>query len=310
MSSGIKVFAPASTSNLACGFDSLGIALQKPGDEIILKRTDKKGLSISKIIGSDRKLPTDTHLNTAGVAALSLLKHVEMEDCGLEMEIHKKMPSGSGLGSSAASAAAAVFGINTLLKLGMTKRELLPFALEGEKVASGSLHADNVAPSLLGGMIFIRNSAKSDVFKLPPIHGLYLAMVHPNLTIMTKTAREILSSMVSLQQHIEQSANLASFILATYTSDIDLLARCVRDVIIEPQRAQLIPHFYEVKEEAMKKGALGCSISGAGPSLFALCSNSLIAEEVALAMQRKFEKNKIKAQSFISPINHEGAIIL
>ncbi|HQU95760.1 MAG: homoserine kinase [Saprospiraceae bacterium] len=310
MSSGIKVFAPASTSNLACGFDSLGIALEKPGDNIIFRKTDSKGLKITKIIGADRKLPTDIQQNTAGVAAMALLKHVDMENIGIDMEIHKNMPSGSGLGSSAASAAAAVLGINTILNLGLTKRELLPFAVQGEMVASGSIHADNIAPSLLGGMIFIRDNQSLDIYKLPYIPGIYLAMVHPNITIMTKEARAILSPTITLKQHIQQAANLAAFVLATYTSDIDLLSKSIQDVVIEPQRAGLIPHFYEVKEAALNQGALGCSISGAGPSLFALCSNSLIADEVAITMKKTFENHNIQASSFVSPINHEGAIII
>ncbi len=310
MSSGIKVFAPASVANLACGYDVLGLALEKPGDEIILRKSDKKGLRITAISGADRPLPKDITKNTAGVAAASLLDHIGMHDLGIEMEIHKKMPSGSGLGSSAASAAAAVWGINNLLHLGMSKRELLPFAVLGEQTADGAYHADNVAPSLLGGMIFIRDNESLDVFKLPYIPGLYLAMVHPALTIMTKDAREIISPDISLKQHIRQSGNLAAFVLATYTSDISLLRRCLTDEIIEPQRASLIPHFYEVKQAAIQKGALGCSISGAGPSIFALCDNSLIAEETAKSMAGVFIKNKIEATYFTSKINHEGALVL
>lgn len=310
MSSGIKVFAPASVANLACGYDVLGLALEKPGDEIILRKSETKGLKITSITGADRPLPKDIDKNTAGVAAVSLLEHIGMQDIGIEMEIHKKMPSGSGLGSSAASAAAAVWGINNLLHLGMTKRELLPFAVLGEQSADGAFHADNVAPSLMGGIIFIRDNVTLDLFKLPYIQGLYLAMVHPALTILTKDARSIIAPDVTLQQHIQQSGNLAAFILATYTSDINLLYRCLNDVIIEPQRASLIPHFYEVKDAAKQKGAIGCSISGAGPSIFALCDNSLIAEEAAKAMADVFIKNKIEATYFTSKINHEGAIVL
>jgi len=310
MATGIKVFAPASVANLACGYDILGLALEKPGDEIILRKSDQKGLRITKITGADRKLPYDIQQNTAGVAANALLQHTGMEGYGIEMEIHKKMPSGSGLGSSAASAAAAVWGINNLLNLGLTKRELLHFAVLGEQSADGSYHADNAAPSLMGGIIFIRDNESLDVFKLPYIPGLYLGMVHPALTIMTKDAREIVSTGITLHQHISQSGNMAAFVLATYTSDIALIGRSLKDLIIEPQRAALIPHFYEVQEAAMRAGALGCSISGAGPSIFALCDNSLIAEEAALAMADVFNKNKIEANPFTSSVNHEGAIIL
>ena len=310
MSTGIKVFAPASVANLGCGYDILGMALQTPGDEIIFKKKNSKGLEITKITGADRKLPTDIMLNTAGHSVYHLLKSVDMADIGLEMEIHKKMPSGSGLGSSAASAAAAVWGANNLLNLGLTKRELLHFAVLGEQAADGSYHADNVAPSLLGGMIFIRDNASLDIFKLPIFQGLYVAMVHPSITIMTKDAREILKKEVLLNDHILQSGNLGAFIIGMYTSDIELMGRSLNDHIIEPQRAALIPHFYEVKEAAMMAGALGCSISGAGPSIFALCPNSLIADDAAAAMAKIFKNNSIKSNAFTSAINHEGAIIL
>jgi len=310
MGLGIKVFAPASVANLACGYDILGLALHKPGDEIIFRKKDAKGLVISKITGADRKLPTDVQLNTAGQAVYQLLKSVEMEEIGLDMEIHKKMPSGSGLGSSAASAAAAVWGANNLLNIGLTKRELLHFAVLGEQAADGSYHADNVAPSLLGGMIFIRDNESLDIHKLPSFPGLYVAIVHPSITIMTKDARDILSKDVLLKDHIHQSGNVGGLIIGMYTSDIELLSRSLNDIIIEPQRASLIPHFYEVKEAALKAGALGCSISGAGPSIFAICPNSLVAEEASLAMARVFKKNNIDSNPFTSGINHEGAVIL
>lgn len=310
MATGIKVFAPASVANLACGYDILGLALEKPGDEIIFKKTGKKGLSISKIIGADRKLPLDIHLNTAGQAGIQLLKSVDRLGEGIDMEIHKKMPSGSGLGSSAASAAAAVWGINAILDLGLTKRELLHFAVMGEQAADGSYHADNVGPSLLGGILFIRNNETLDIHKLPAPPGLYLAMVHPEMTIMTKDARDIISPDVLLTDHIHQSGNVGGLIIGLYTSDLGLISRSLTDIIIEPQRASLIPHFYEVKKAAIEAGAMGCSISGAGPSIFALCANSLIAEDVAGIMSAIFKKNNIKSTNFISKINHEGAILL
>jgi len=310
MATGIKVFAPASVANLACGYDILGLALERPGDEIIIRKTDGKGLKINKIFGADRKLPTDIHKNTAGLAAYALLKSVDRIGEGIEMDIYKKMPSGSGLGSSAASAAAAVWGINALLDLRLTKRELLHFAVLGEQAADGSYHADNVAPSLMGGIIFIRDNESLDIHKLPPIPGLYLAMVHPAMTIMTKDARDIIKPNVALEDHIHQSGNVGGLIIGFYTSDIELIKRSLNDVIIEPQRASLIDHFYEVKEAALNAGALGCSISGAGPSMFALCSNSIIAEEVSEAMSEVFKRNNIKSHPFISRINQEGAIII
>ena len=309
MNTGIKVFAPASVANVACGFDLLGFALNKPGDEIIARLSDKPGLRITKITGAKGKLPFEVEKNTAGVAALALLKHLGEEQRGIDLEIHKKMPFGSGLGSSAASAAASVMVINELLRRPLTKRELLPFAVLGEQVADGAYHADNVAPSLLGGIILTRDNATLDVHRLPVPRGLYAAVVYPHIKVLTKDARDVLSDQVSLQQHITQNGNLGGLIVGLYNSDLGLIRRSLQDVIIEPQRAQLIPHFHEVKEAALNNDALGCSISGAGPSIFALCANSLIAENVGAAMQAVFQNAKIESQLFVSPINQEGAIL-
>lgn len=310
MNSGIKVFAPASVANVACGFDILGFALEKPGDEIIARLSDRKGLVITKITGAKGKLPTELDKNTAGFAAKKLLEHLGEEDRGIELEIHKKMPFGSGLGSSAASAAAGVMAINEILKRPLTKRELLPFAVLGEQIADGAYHADNVAPSLLGGMIFIRSNESLDVHRLPIPKGLYATVIYPHVKVLTKEARAVLSDHVSFKNSITQNGNLGGLIVGLYNSDIDLISRSLNDVIVEPQRSKLIPHFSEVKESALKEGALGCSISGAGPSIFALCSNSLIAENVGLRMKEIFTDAGIENDLFISKINQEGAILL
>lgn len=310
MNPGLKVFAPASVANVACGYDILGFALEKPGDEIIVRFSDTPGLRITKITGTRKKLPLEIEKNTAGFAAQKLLEHLGETERGIEMEIHKKMPFGSGLGSSAASSVAGVMAINELLKRPLTKRELLPFAVLGEQVADGSYHADNVAPSLLGGMVFIRDNKSLDVHRLPFIRGLYAAVVYPHIEILTRDARQVLSDQVSLQQCIQQTGNLGGLIIGLYNGDIDLIGRSINDAIIEPQRAQLIPHFYQVKEAALIAGALGCSISGAGPSIFALCANSLKAENAGEAMQKVFSDNGIECNLFISPINQEGAVLL
>jgi homoserine kinase len=307
---GIKVFAPASVANVACGYDVLGFALNKPGDEIVGRFSDTPGLRITKITGAKGKLPYEIEKNTAGFAAQRLLEHLGEEKRGIEIEIRKKMPFGSGLGSSAASAVAGVMIINELLKRPLTKRELLPFAVAGEEIADGAYHADNVGPSLLGGMTLIRDNATLDIHKVPIPRGLYATVVYPHVKILTRDARAVLSDTVSLKKSIQQNGNLAALIIGMYNSDLDLISRSLQDVIIEPQRAQLIPHFYKVKEAALKAGALGCSISGAGPSIFALSANSLIAEEAGEAMKRIFDENKIENQLFISTINHEGAILM
>jgi len=307
---GMKVFAPASVANVACGYDILGFALNKPGDEIVGRIVDKPGLRIVKITGDNGKLPYEVEKNTASFAAQRVLEHLGEDKIGIELEIRKKMPFGSGLGSSAASSAAGVMIINELLNRPLTKRELLPFAVAGEELADGAYHADNVGPSLMGGMLLIRDNATLDVHKLITPEGLHATVVYPHVKILTRDARAVLSEMTTLKKTVTQTGNLGALIVGMYNADLDLISRALNDVIIEPQRAQLIPHFYKVKEAALKAGVLGCSISGAGPSIFALSANSEIAEQAGEAMQKVFNDNKIENQLFISTINQEGAILM
>lgn len=309
MHAGIKVFAPASIGNVAVGFDVLGMAIERPGDEIIVRLSDQKGLRITQITGAKGKLPLAVEKNTAGFAALKLLEHLGMSDRGIEMEIHKKMPLGSGLGSSAASAVAGVFAVSELLKTGLSKRDLLPFALEGEELASGSKHADNVAPSLLGGIVLCCGHEPLDVHRLPAPKGLYVTVVYPHVEVLTKNARNILKLDVPLKDAVQQMGHLGGFIVGLYKTDFDLLGRSLKDLLIEPQRARLIPHFYEVKDAALDCGVLGCSISGAGPSIFALSANSLLAEQAGIAMQRVFHLHKIECDLYLSAVNQEGVVL-
>lgn len=312
MSDFIRVFAPASVANVAVGFDILGFALEKPGDEIRVKFSDRPegGLRITAIFGADNKLPLVVEKNTGGYAAQQLLCHLGKESVSIDMEIHKQMPFGSGLGSSAASAAAGVMAINALLGYPLSKKELLHFAVLGEQIADGAYHADNVAPSLLGGMILIRNNQDLDVHHLPVPGELFAAVVHPEVEVLTKDAREVLSDQIYLKQSIEQGGNLAAFILGLMNDDYELLSRSLHDVIIEPQRAKLIPHFYPIKKAALQSGALGCSISGAGPSIFALCRGLDTAHRVGAGMQAAFNAVDIENQLYLSKINQEGAVVL
>ena len=307
---GLKVFAPATVANVACGYDILGFAINGPGDEIIVKPSDRKGLQITKITGVQNKLPYELEKNTAGFAAKKLLEHLGESGMGIDMEIHKKMPFGSGLGSSAASASAAVMAINELLKRPLNKRELLPFAVLGEQVADGAYHADNVAPSLLGGIIFIRSNKELDVHRVAVPKGLWASIIYPHVKVLTKDARKILSDYVALDKHVEQSGNLGGLLLGLFNSDFDLIKASLKDVLIEPQRAQLIPGFFEVQEQAMINGALGCSISGAGPSIFALSNNKFTAENIADAMCEVYKNLKIEYQVFVSSINQRGTYLL
>jgi homoserine kinase len=307
--SGIKTFAPATVGNIGIGFDIMGLALERPGDEVIASKSNTPGVRIIKISGASGKLSHDPAQNTAGVAAMRLLEHLGATSQGIDLEIIKQMPIGSGMGSSAASAAAAVLAVSEAMRTGMSKRELLPFACLGEQLVSGGIQLDNVAPSLLGGIVLARDNATLDIHRLHAPKGLYLAVVHPHLEIRTKTARAILQQTVTLEQHIRQSANLAAFVVGLFNTDIPLIGRCLHDDIIEPQRAPMIPGFYAVKDAAMTAGALGCSISGAGPTVFALCANSLIAENAAEAMQQAFVQKGVQADVFLSGINQEGAIL-
>ncbi len=309
MRKGVRVFAPASVANVACGFDLLGFAIDGPGDEIIARESEQPGLVISRISGDNGRLPKEIGKNTAGVAASALVHHLGQEETGIELEIIKKMPFGSGLGSSAASAAAAVVAVNELLGRPLSRQELLPFAVTGEQAADGAYHADNVAPALLGGMILIRDNLLLDWYRVPIPRGLIALVVHPEITILTKDAREIIRDTVSLQQHTEQSGNLATLILGLAQSNFEMIRKSLKDVIIEPQRARLIPYFEEMQQLAISTGALGCSISGAGPSIFALYSNSVQAESGGKQITQLLENQAIESQMFISAINLKGTFV-
>ena len=307
--SGIKAFAPATVSNLACGFDILGLAIDGPGDEVIVHKKIGPGVNIVAIHGDHGKLPRDSDKNCASISASAVLKALGV-DFGLNMEIRKKMPFGSGLGSSAASAVAGAVAANAICGNRLSKMELLPLAYEGEKIASGEIvHLDNIAPSLLGGITLNRSNKDFEVHRLYFPEGLHIAVIYPHVEILTKESRGSLSDTVTLQQHVEQSSNLAGLITGLLTSNFELIGNSLNDVIIEPQRAQYIPGFYDLKDAALKSGALGCSISGSGPSVFALCNGSNAAELSAASMISILDKLGIRSEIFISPINSNGAII-
>ncbi len=303
----VRVFAPATVANVAIGYDILGFAVDKPGDEIIARWSDHPGLRITKIHGTSKKLPMDPVKNTAGYGALKLLEDLGKADIGIDLEIYKKMPFGSGMGSSAASAAAGVLAVNELLGRPLQKRALAKYVVLGESAADGAVHGDNVIPSLLGGIILIRDNATYDFVKLPTPRGLTVFLIYPDIEILTKDARAVLSDSVSLSQMIHQTGNIGAFVASLYTSDLDLMKRSLSDHIIEPQRAKLIPHFYDLQELALKHGAMNYTISGAGPSMFGFAQNTLIAENVVEAITNYLHQKKIKSNPYISPINNQGA---
>ena len=305
----VRVFAPATVANVACGFDIFGFALETPGDEIVVRLKSQPGVALSKITGDGGVLSLDPEKNTAGVGVLKLLAHLNSNQ-GIEIELHKKMPMGSGLGSSAASAAGSLFAVNEILGSPLTPRELIPFAMEAERVACGSAHADNVASALLGGFVLIRSYQPLDIIEIPLRTDLYCCVLHPKIEIRTEMARQILQEKVLLSQLVSQSGNAAGLIAGLIQGDISLISRCLEDVVIEPVRANLIPGFYEIKAAAMAAGALGCSISGSGPSIFALTQKKTQAEKVGLAMTNACKSIGIDSDLYVSSINKQGPRIL
>lgn len=304
----IKVFCPATIANLSCGFDVLGLCLENVGDEMILRKSVKKGVTITKIVGAD--LPLETQKNVAGVAGLALLAAYEINFCpldfGIEIEIYKNIKAGSGIGSSAASAAGAVFGINELLGQPFDRKELVDFAMKGEAIASGSEHADNVAPAILGGFTLIRGYNPLDIIKIKSPLELYAIVIHPQIELKTSEMRAVLQPMVSLKKTITQTGNLGGFIAGLYTDDYELIGRSLQDVIVEPLRGKFIPLFDRVKKESIENGALGAGISGSGPSIFALCRGFSDAQKVADLMSTIYNETDIAYDIHISKINDQG----
>ncbi len=305
----IKVFAPATVANVTCGFDVLGFAVEQPGDEIILKKTNQSGIKIATITGDEGRLSHNPVENAATVPILKFLEKAEL-DVGLEIILHKKMPFGSGLGSSAASAVAGVYAINELANRPFELHELLPFAMEGERLASGAAHADNVAPSLLGGFVLIRSYDPLDVIKIDFPEDLHATIIHPDIEINTKDARNILKKNVPIKSAIRQWGNVGGLIAGLTMQNYELISRSMEDVIIEPIRSMLIPGFDAVKAAALNHGAIGCGISGSGPAIFALSNAKELAREIGIAMQEQFKQIDISSQLFISKINQAGPISL
>lgn len=303
----IKIFAPATIANLNCGFDVLGCCLDGIGDEMIFRKTAAKGIFITKITGAD--LPYETHKNVAGVAALAVY---ETQNCdfGIEIEIHKKIKAGSGIGSSSASAAGAVFGVNELLGKPFTKNELVAFAMKGEALASGSEHADNVAPCLLGNFTLVCGYNPLNVVAIESPKELFAVVLHPHIEVKTADARAVLPKEILMKDAITQTGNLGGFIAGLYTNDYALISHSLKDVMVEPYRKKLIPNFDYVKNAALQSGALGSGISGAGPSIFALCKGKSIAENCANAMQKSFTETGIAFDVYVSEINKNGVEII
>lgn len=311
MAEKVTAFAPASIGNVAVGFDMLGLAMDGVGDRVTAERVDSPGISVANVYGLDGEihpyLSSDPDHNTASIAAKALWNDYG-DDAGVELSIYKGVPLQSGMGSSAASAVAAAVAVNELLGTPLPVEQLLAYALVGEQYASGGLHADNVAPSLLGGLVFCPPVLLPEVVRLPVPTGVSAALIHPELQVNTAHARKKLAQGYSLDQWLSQQGYMGGFIAACASNDIDLIGKTLKDVIIEPQRAAAVPCFAAVKEAAERNGALGFSLSGSGPSLFALCRDH-DAANVATAMEQACRGMGIDCQSFVSTMSARGAHI-
>lgn len=303
MNNEIKIYCPATIANISCGFDVLGVALDGVGDEMVVRKVSEKGILITKLTGQD--LPLEIEKNVAGVAGMALLKASKYVG-GFEIEIHKKIKAGSGIGSSAASSSGAVWAMNELLDNPFSKIELVKFAMEGERLASGVAHADNVAPALFGGFTLVRSYDPLDVVPIPCPDELYATVIHPQIEVKTSDSRSVLRTNITLAQGIKQWGNVGGLVAGLFTSDYDLIGRSLVDHIVEPIRSILIPDFDNVKSEAVKAGALGCGISGSGPSIFAFSKGKKIAQNVALSMKEVYENIGIDNDVHVSKINVEG----
>ena len=311
MSDWVTAFAPASIGNVGVGFDVLGLALQGVGDRVQARRVAGEGVTVAEVRGLDGEihpyLSTNAQENTASIAAQALWDE-HGDGGGVELKVHKGVPLQSGMGSSAASAVAAVVAANSLLEVPLQAEELLMYAIEGEKYASGGLHADNVAPSLLGGLVLCPQILLPEVVRLPVPDGISAALIHPDLQVNTAQARRGLAKSCSTQQWVDQQGLLAGFVAACAASDADLVGKTLRDVIIEPQRKAAVPCFDVVKAAAEKGGALGCSLSGSGPSIFALCKMGN-AQNIAMLMEQACRTQGIGCESWVSPMTAPGAQI-
>lgn len=303
----IKIFSPATVANLSCGFDVLGCCLDAVGDVMYFKKNNLKKIRITKILGED--LPMESHKNVAGVSAMALLDKLG-EKQGFDIIIHKNIKVGSGIGSSSASAAGAVFGINKLLGEPFSPVELIRFAMEGERLASGNAHADNVSPALMGGFCLVRSYEPLEIVSLPTPGELRMVVLHPLIEIKTMDSRSIIKQQVSLKKAVNQWGNLGAFVSALYMNDYELLGRSLQDEIVEPIRSILIPYFSELKKVALSNGALGFGISGSGPSVFSLCKGQENAVTVKDALNNFYKNKAIAFDLHLSEINPEGIRIL
>jgi len=307
MDEGVHIFSPATVANVGPGFDILGFAMNQPGDEILVEK--RNGDDHIIIDQSGFGLPLDPEKNVATVAIDSMLSQLGSKQ-KFQLTFLIKIAPGSGIGSSAASSAGAVYGANVLLGNPYTNEELVPFAMKGEETASGSAHADNVAPALLGGFVLVRSYDPLDIISIPGPEQIYCSVVYPDISIATEDSRKILKTTVSLQKAITQCGNVAGLITGLITGNFRLISDSMQDVIAEPIRSFLIPEYDEVKKAALVAGALGCSISGSGPSIFALSKDEKTAQIAGMEMRKVFASAEIGSSVFVSQVNRQGIKLL
>lgn len=303
----VTAFAPATVGNVGVGFDILGHSVNAVGDRVSARRVPEAGVRITAITGCSTDLPLQAERNCAGAALIAMADTLSLP-FGIEISIEKGIPLGSGLGGSAASAVAAVVAANALLEEPLPKLELLRFAMAGEAVASDSVHVDNIAPSLFGGLVLTVGIDHPRIKQIPVPPSVRCVLVHPHMFLSTREARQLLRKTVDLPDVVWQTANLAGFLSGCYTNDLDMIRDAFEDVMIEPQRARLIPGFAAVKQAAKDKGALGCSISGAGPAVFAWCEEHE-ADRIRTAMVEAFAAHGLASDHWISAIGTESASV-
>lgn len=304
----IKAFAPATVANVCCGFDVLGFALENTGDDVTIQSLGFDQVIISAVTGV-AQLSANTDENVVGIIAKLMLKKANNKN-GLDIKLNKGLGIGSGLGSSAASSVAIVYAVNELLGKPFSTKELVEFAMEGERFASGTAHADNVAPALIGGFTLVKSYEPLDIISIPVKAKLYCTIVHPQVELKTSLSRNILKQEISLKAAVKQSGNIAGLILGLTQGDYDLISRSLYDDIIEPQRGSLIPLFYKAKQAAVTAGALGSGISGSGPSIFALSKSQEDAENVKRAFEEVYQGTGIQVNTFTSKVATQGAQLL
>lgn len=305
----VRAFAPATVANVCCGFDILGFAVDSPGDEVVLTLRNDSEVRVESIVGDNGKLPREANRNTASVAVMSMLSKLG-RSVGVDITLYKNLPLGSGMGSSAASGAAALVAMNHLLGDPLTREQLVEHAMESERIACGSAHADNVAPSLLGGFVLVRDYQPLDVIKIPATENLYCTLVHPHLELKTEDSRKVLKPTITLKEAITQSGNVAGLMLGLMKPDYALIGRSLKDVIAEPVRSVFIPGFDHLRAEAINAGALGFGISGSGPTVFALSRTSEEASRVGSVLEQKFSQFNLESDVYISKVNQQGARII